>query len=43
MTRERIYGLAKPPSIRASGQTSSMIVDGSPLAIIGIFVAFLRM
>lgn len=42
MTRERGYGLRKPPPVRAPAQTSAMIVDGSPLAIVGIFVAFLR-
>lgn len=42
MTQERVWGLAKPPPVKAPNQTSSMIVDGSPLAIIGIFVAFLR-
>jgi hypothetical protein len=31
-----------PPPVKAPGQTHSMIVDGSPLAIIGIFVAVLR-
>jgi len=32
-----------PPPVRGPGQTiERMIVDGSPLAIIGIFVAFLR-
>ncbi len=41
MTRERIYGMRKPPPVKAPGQ-SSTIVDGSPLAVVGIFVAFLR-
>lgn len=42
MTRERAWGLKKPPPVKAPNQTSTMIVDGSPLAIIGVFVAFLR-
>lgn len=31
-----------PPPVKAPNQTHRMIVDGSPLAIIGIFVAVLR-
>lgn len=31
-----------PPPVKAPNQTHAMIVDGSPLAIIGIFVAVLR-
>lgn len=43
MSDERGYGMVKPPPVRAAGQKLSLnIVDGSPLAIVGIFVAFLR-
>lgn len=34
--------MLKPPPVKGPAQTNPMIVDGSPLAIIGIFVAFLR-
>jgi hypothetical protein len=32
----------EPPPIKAPGQDNQMLVDGSPLAIVGIFVAVLR-
>lgn len=41
MSDERTYGMRKPAPVKAAGQPTA-IVDGSPLAIIGIFVAFLR-
>lgn len=41
MADTKIYGMRKPPPIKAAGQGDS-IIYGSPLALIGIFVSVLR-